>query len=121
MLVSRRKFAAIFASVALLPAAAVLADDDDDDEGKGRGRRGRGKYDDDHDEAYEARKAGDILPLSEILTVVRSRFPGEVVGIEFEVDEGIPVYEIKVLEPDGRYLEIELDARTARVLKTEGE
>lgn len=85
----------------------ALADDDDDDD------------DDDHDEAREAVKRGDALPLEKILPVVKEAVPGKVLGLKIEHDDGRLVYEFKVLTPAGAYYEIEVDARTGKVLDIE--
>lgn len=114
MRINRRKLVGLLAVLALLPGPYAWAD-------RGRGR-GRGGHDeDDYEDAYKARQSGDILPLSEILTKVRAAFPGEVVGVEFEREDGEAIYEVKVLQDNGRYLEIYVDARTGIVTKVEGQ
>ena len=39
--------------------------------------------------------------------------------VEFEVEDGAYVYEIKILRPDGRVQEVEADAATGKILKIE--
>jgi len=78
----------------------------------------------DHDRAREALERGEALPLAEILARVRPELGGEVVGVSFERDRGNDgrwIYEFKVIRPDGRLVEVDVDARTARVLKREAE
>lgn len=86
-------------------------------------RRRRGKSDDDHDDDHEAaaraRADGEILPLTEIIEAISHSHPGEIVGVELERDEGIWIYEIKLVTPEGRYLEIYVDARDKQVVKIE--
>ncbi|MAW85432.1 MAG: peptidase M4 [Phyllobacteriaceae bacterium] len=96
---------------ALLAAAPALAD-----------RKGGRSDDDDrsarHERAAERRQEGELLPLADILKILHARFPGKVLEIEFE-DDNPPVYEFYVLEPSGRVIEVEFDARTGRFLGQE--
>lgn len=82
--------------------------------------------DEDHDEDHEelrslnaAIERGEILPLTEILSRTKGQIEGRVVEIEFEHEDGLPIYEIYVLRKDGRRLEYEIDARTGRILALE--
>ncbi len=86
-------------------------DDDDDDHDRRR----------DHDDVYDARRSGAILPLRDILPIVEKAYPGEIVEIEFEREDGIPVYEFKVVQRRGRYLEIYVDARTGEIIEVDGD
>lgn len=67
--------------------------------------------------ALDAFKRGAIKPLSEVLAVARRHVPGEVVKVELEREDGIWVYEIKILTPSGRRREVEIDAQTLAVIK----
>ncbi|WPB86961.1 PepSY domain-containing protein [Sediminicoccus rosea] len=62
---------------------------------------------------------GRIRPLSEILALVRPQLGGEVIGVELDEDDGVFVYEIKVLTRGGRRRELQVDAATGRILKVE--
>jgi uncharacterized membrane protein YkoI len=62
-----------------------------------------------------------ILPLAEIVDAVRKRLPGEVLGVELEVENGAYVYEFKVLKPDGSVQEVEVEAATGKVIGVEGD
>jgi uncharacterized membrane protein YkoI len=70
-----------------------------------------------------ARKAlleGRIRPLAEITERVKPRLPGEILGVEIEVeDNGRFIYEFDVIEPGGKLKEVEVDAATAEILKIE--
>lgn len=75
-------------------------------------------------DAGEARAAvlrGEILPLDRILAILRKEFPGEIVEIQLELEDGILIYEFDILSPDGRLNEIEIEAATGRVLEVEEE
>lgn len=71
----------------------------------------------DHDRARAALQAGDILPLATVLQRVAAEYPGQVLAVELERDEGRWMYEIKLLQAGGGLLKLEVDASSARVLK----
>jgi len=62
---------------------------------------------------------GRIRPLAEILAAVKAEVPGEMLEVEFEVEQGMYIYEVKLLRPDGRVQEVEADAATGKILKIE--
>lgn len=68
------------------------------------------------DEAMAALRRGEILPLVEILRISTSHVQGDVIEVEFK---GGPVYEVKILTPDGSVREVKLDARTGNLIKIE--
>ncbi|MDA8230544.1 MAG: PepSY domain-containing protein [Magnetospirillum sp.] len=74
----------------------------------------------DHDRALRAMEAGEILPLQTILDRVQADAPGEIVGTELEEEGGRPVYEIRVIAPDGRVLKLLYDARDGTLLRMRG-
>ena len=80
----------------------------------GPDERERGR---DHDRARTAVQAGEALPLNAVLERLQRTHPGRVLEVELERDDGRWVYEIKLLQPDGGLLKLELDARTAQVLE----
>lgn len=96
---------AIMLSLAPLPALA--------------GWHGDGR-DHDHDRARHAVQAGEVLPLQTILDKVAREFPGDVIETELEDEDDCPVYEIKLITPEGRVMKIIYDARDGRVLKVKG-
>lgn len=69
--------------------------------------------------ALDARKQGAIRPLSEVLAVARARLPGEVIKIKLDREDDIWVYEIKILTPKGRRREIEINAQTLDIIKSD--
>lgn len=71
--------------------------------------------------AKDAVARGEILPLAEILKKVHLDFPGRVIEVEVEFSDGLRVYEVELVTPDGRLVEIDLDARTGDVLEFEEE
>ena len=71
----------------------------------------------DHDRAREAVKAGQVVPLRTVLERLEREHPGQVLDVELEDEDGRLVYEVKLLQSDGRLVKLELDARTATVLR----
>jgi len=67
--------------------------------------------------ALQALKSGEIRPLTDVLAVAREKLPGEVIKIELDRDDGVWVYEIKVLTDSGKRREIEINAQTLAVIK----
>lgn len=75
------------------------------------------RADDDHERARRAVEAGQILPLRDVLGRLERSHPGRVLEVELERDDGLWIYEVKLLQADGRLLKLKLDAKTAAVLK----
>lgn len=73
----------------------------------------------DHDRARAAVQSGDVLPLPTVLERLQRTHPGQVLELELERDDDADrwIYEIRMLQADGQLLKLELDARTAQVLK----
>ena len=71
----------------------------------------------DHIEARELLKRGEIVPLARILEVVQQRVPGDVIEVELEREDGRWEYKVKVLTPTGLVRKLYLDARNGAVLK----
>lgn len=76
--------------------------------------------DDDHERAREAVRSGRALPLSAVLAAVERDFAGQVLDVELDDEDGVLIYEIELLGPGGRKLELEYDAATGRLLSAEG-
>ncbi|MDE2376743.1 PepSY domain-containing protein [Bradyrhizobium sp.] len=72
----------------------------------------------DQDDARRAVEAGEIRPLAEILTMVRQKLPGEIVGVKLEREAGAWTYELRVVDGKGRLFEIHVDARSGAVERT---
>lgn len=76
---------------------------------------------DDHDRARAAMAAGQIMPLAEILGQVEQRYTGRVVKTELERDDGIWIYELKLLPANGRVYKLKINAQTGRIVGTKGQ
>ncbi len=75
--------------------------------------------DDDHVDAYLLRQQGRIMPLAELLNTVEQELPGRVIGVELEREDGGLVYEIELLDKEGRVIELLFDATSGRLLGEE--
>lgn len=74
----------------------------------------------DQDEALRLRQSGEILSFQTILRQADEHYPGaRLLEAELEADHGELIYEIELLTHDGVVRELEIDARTGRVLEDE--
>ncbi|KRG62030.1 lipoprotein [Stenotrophomonas humi] len=65
--------------------------------------------------ARQALKQGRYVPLENIVRDALQRHPGKL--LEVELDDG--VYEVEILRADGVVIELDYDARSGALLKTE--
>ena len=76
----------------------------------------------DHERARQAVQAGQVMPLPAVLEKLSATHPGQVLEVELERERRtggeIWVYEIKLLQADGQLIKLELDAKTAEVLRS---
>lgn len=73
--------------------------------------------DGDLDDVQDAVGRGEIRSLGPVREAVGREFGGEIIGIDIERRKGRWFYEFKIVDAGGRLLEVEVDARTARVVK----
>ncbi|MBI5780862.1 MAG: PepSY domain-containing protein [Rhodocyclales bacterium] len=73
--------------------------------------------DNDQDRARAAVLAGKVLPLKTLLERLEREHPGQVLEVELEQDDGRWIYEIKLLQPGGRLVKLEVDAASGAVLQ----
>lgn len=69
----------------------------------------------DQDAARAAVESGAILPLETILARLKGRLPGEIVKVKLEREHGGWVYAFRVIDPQGHWREIAVDAATGDV------
>lgn len=93
----------LVALLSLAGAAFAFADDDGDD----------------HNLAHRLVAEGKIRELSGIVEEVAAQVPGKMLEVEFENDDGVYKYELKILRPEGKVQEVEVDATTGVILKVE--
>ncbi|MCL5974349.1 MAG: PepSY domain-containing protein [Gammaproteobacteria bacterium] len=72
-----------------------------------------------HSEARMLREAGKILPLETIIEKAKTYRKGEVIDTELERDDGMLIYEIEILDEQGRVWELEFDATNGDLLELE--
>jgi uncharacterized membrane protein YkoI len=72
---------------------------------------------DDHVEARELLRRGQIVPLAQVLEAVHQRVPGDGIEVELEREHGQWQYKVKVLTPTGQVRKLYLDARNASVMR----
>lgn len=105
----RRRLVAGVAAVAMavpllsLPAAGIAHDHE-------RHQRS------DHDEARRALLSGKVLSLRQVLDIVAREYPGEPVEVEFEHDDGMYLYELKLLQASGRIIKMKVDASSGKII-----
>ncbi len=73
--------------------------------------------DNDQDRARAAVQAGKVLPLKTLLERLQREHPGQVLEVELEQEDGRWIYEIKLLQPGGRLVKLEVDAASGAVLQ----
>lgn len=77
--------------------------------------------DDDHERARQALERGEVLPLTRILEIAEKDAGGRVIEVDLDRDDGRYLYELELITPDGRLLEMEIDGANGRVLEREFE
>ncbi len=71
------------------------------------------------DDAARARRlleSGRILPLQTIIERVREHHPGRILEVGLEIEDGRTVYEVELIDPNGKVRELYIDAATGRLL-----
>jgi uncharacterized membrane protein YkoI len=106
---SRRHFLILFLACGMLAAGAAGAEDPQE-----------GESDHDQDRALEALQRGEILPLDKVLAGLGQNHPGELIGVELERRRGRWVYEVRLIDGSGRLIDLDLDARSGKVIPPEG-
>jgi len=76
--------------------------------------------DDDWRRLHEDVQAGKIKPLNEILASLNTRYDGQVIDVDLEDENGVIIYEIELLGPQGQVVEFEVNAATGELIGIEG-
>lgn len=71
---------------------------------------------DDHERSRAALLAGEVMPLRLILEKVEKDYPGQVLEVELERERGKWIYEIKLLQENGRLRKLNVDGKTGEPL-----
>lgn len=69
----------------------------------------------DQDAVRQAVERGEIKALADVLAVVRTKLPGDVVGVKIEQKRSRWYYEFRVADAKGRLFEVYVDAQTAAI------
>lgn len=77
--------------------------------------------DDDQSRALQLRQLGEILPLEEILAISRQQIDGHILEVELEQKRSRIIYEIEILDHQGRVWELKFDAANGDILERERE
>lgn len=72
-----------------------------------------------HNEVLQLRETGEIMAMEQIMTRAREEQPGHLIEAELDREDSRYVYELKILDADGRVHELEMDAASGQVLKRE--
>lgn len=75
--------------------------------------------DEDQDVAKQLMEQGEILPLEKILDRARLIHPGRILEVEMEHKGEIYVYEIEIVDAQGRVWELKLNAQTGALVDKE--
>ncbi|HKI59864.1 MAG TPA: PepSY domain-containing protein [Mariprofundaceae bacterium] len=73
----------------------------------------------DHERARDLLEQGRILSLSEIMKQAAVRFPGKVLEVELEEEDGLIVYKIEFLGENDTVMEMVIDARNGEMISVE--
>lgn len=65
--------------------------------------------------------SGDAETLRDILETVGRRYPGEVLRVRLKGEDADLHYRIRILQPDGRRIDIAVDAKTGRIMEADGD
>jgi uncharacterized membrane protein YkoI len=119
---------AIFIGLCLAAAVLTSLPSWADSDGEHRGGAHEYEYDEheeddehDHDRALEAVRKGEVMPLEKVLTLVRTKYKGAVVHTKLEREHGAWVYELKILDRNGRMREVYINAKTGKLIKIESD
>ena len=72
----------------------------------------------DHLEARQLQASGNILPLQQLIDIIREHQPGTVIELELEYKHKRVIYEVEILSDDGHVTKLLIDAQTGEILST---
>ncbi|MDJ0931915.1 PepSY domain-containing protein [Breoghania sp.] len=104
------------AVVASLTIAVAHADSDHDNKPR---HHHRDRQFTSQDRATQLRESGAILPLVDVIRLSGVESEGQVSGVELEMEDDRPVYELKVLTKTGRVRKYHVDPSNGHILEVE--
>ncbi len=75
--------------------------------------------DEDHDEAFELLRTGEVLSLGEILDINQKNLQGKILEVELEHEGNQLIYEIEILNDKGVVWEFKVDAKNGSIIERE--
>jgi uncharacterized membrane protein YkoI len=116
--------AAIFSAIVILGTVCLLwigyqgmdSQQQEHEEGDETQQLGERPEMHEHDAVRAINQRGDILSLDRILQDAREQHPGRVLESELEQKDGRYVYEVELVDDQGRVREMKFDARTGEML-----
>jgi uncharacterized membrane protein YkoI len=75
----------------------------------------------DYDQIRKAVQDGKLLPLATIKAEVEARWPGEIIGVSISREHGLTLYELRILNAEGRLIEVEVNAADGAIVEVENE
>jgi len=74
--------------------------------------------DTDYLEAQRLLESGKILPLEDILAIVKKAVPGRLLEIELETKDSQVIYEVEILNANGVVKEVYINASSGEIIST---
>ncbi len=104
-----------FLALSLVSGIAMAGDiETKDDQGKDIEIKSSVQISETASEAEEMKAAK--VGMNEVIDTIEAKFPGKIIKVELENEEGNLIYEAEVFQNNGKTLDIVVDAGTAQVL-----
>ena len=71
------------------------------------------------DEVWQLKESGQIMALEDLISQVRKNYPGRIIEIELDNDDGRYIYELELVDENGVVWDMEVDAGSGEVLEYE--
>lgn len=71
----------------------------------------------DHEQIRRLKERGKIRSLESVLEEIRRDYPGRIIEIELDDDDGRYIYELELVDEQGVVWDLEIDARTGKLLE----
>ncbi|MGB0212095.1 PepSY domain-containing protein [Algiphilus sp.] len=71
-------------------------------------------------DVHQRVESGEYVPLATVLDWLEARYVGQVIEVEMEREDGIPVYEVEMVGPQGQVVEFEFDAADGSLIGIDG-
>jgi len=70
----------------------------------------------DHDRAREAVSRGEVLSLADVLPKIEETYGAKMLEVDLEDEDGALFYEFELIRPDGRIVEVLVDAASGEIV-----